>query len=149
MLLVRLASKPERIPRFGRVLPDNPGVVELLDGDPLGGHAEPTGEKFPYTPDEWQADPDGSTIELLTPMVPQKIIGVGTNYRNHAKEMGKPIPDEPIIFIKPTSALLAPGRAIERPEGYARCDYEGELAVVIGRRLYRQPPSAIESHILG
>ena len=78
MLLVRLASKPERIPRFGRILSDAPTVVELLDGDPLAGHAEPTGERLPYTPDEWQADPDGSTIELLTPMVPQKIIGVGS-----------------------------------------------------------------------
>ena len=65
MLLVRLASKPERIPRFGRILSDAPNIVELLDGDPLGGHAAPTGERLPYTPDEWQADPDGSTIELL------------------------------------------------------------------------------------
>jgi 2-keto-4-pentenoate hydratase/2-oxohepta-3-ene-1,7-dioic acid hydratase in catechol pathway len=149
MLLVRLASKPERLPRFGRILSDNPSVVELLDGDPLSGHADPTGERLPYTPDEWQADPDGSTIELLPPIIPQKIIGVGSNYRNHAKEMGKPIPAEPLLFMKPTSALLAPGRAIERPEGFERCDYEGELAVVVGRRLYRQPPSAIEAHILG
>lgn len=149
MLLVRIAYKPERIPRFGRVLPETPDLVELLDGDPLAGPTEPTGETLAYTPDEWQADPDGSDVELLCPVVPQKIIGVGSNYRLHAKEMGKPIPAEPLLFLKPPSALLAPGRAIERPGEFERCDYEGELAVVIGRRLHRQPPSAIPSFILG
>ena len=82
MLLVRLASKPERLPRFGRILSDNPSVVELLDGDPLFGHAAPTGEKLPYTPDEWMSDPDGSTIELLTPIMPQKIIGASLVWKN-------------------------------------------------------------------
>jgi len=63
-----------------------------------------------------------------------KIIGVGTNYRAHAVEMGKPIPDEPLLFMKPSSALLADGDAIVRPRGYQRVDFEGELGVVIGKR---------------
>lgn len=148
MLLVRLLQKPNRIVCFGRVLRDSPDEVELLDGDPLTG-GKPTGERIPYEPAAWQADPDGSDVELLCPIVPQKIIGVGSNYRNHAREMGKPIPQEPLLFLKPPSALLSPGRAIERPAGFERCDYEGELAVVIGRRLHRQPPAQVASHVLG
>jgi 2-keto-4-pentenoate hydratase/2-oxohepta-3-ene-1,7-dioic acid hydratase in catechol pathway len=70
------------------------------------------------------------TIDLA----PTKIVGIGQNYRAHAAEMGKGIPTEPLIFLKPTTALLAPGEAIRRPGGYARVDYEGELGVVIGRR---------------
>lgn len=66
-----------------------------------------------------------------------KIIGVGTNYRAHALEMGKPIPDEPVLFMKPASALLADGAPIVRPRGYQRVDFEGELGVVIGRRARR------------
>jgi len=148
MLLLRLLQKPDRAPRFGRVLDDEPEVVELLDGDPLLG-GRPTGERFAYTPKEWQDDPDGSEVELLVPVVPQKIIGVGSNYRNHAKEMGKPIPAEPLLFLKPPSALLSPGRAIARPPGFERCDFEGELAVVIGRRCHRQPVSSAMNYVLG
>ena len=148
MLLLRLLQKPDRAPRFGRVLDDEPEVVELLDGDPLLG-GRPTGERFAYTPKEWQDDPDGSEVELLVPVVPQKIIGVGSNYRNHAKEMGKPIPAEPLLFLKPPSALLSPGRAIGRPPGFERCDFEGELAVVIGRRCHRQPVSSAMNYVLG
>lgn len=66
-----------------------------------------------------------------------KIIGVGTNYRAHALEMGKPIPDEPVLFMKPASALLADGAPIVRPRGFERVDFEGELGVVIGRRARR------------
>lgn len=75
--------------------------------------------------------------EVLTPWSPSKIIGIGQNYRAHAAEMGKGIPSEPLMFFKPPSALLAPGAAIVRPDGYARVDYEGELGVVIGRRARR------------
>jgi 2-keto-4-pentenoate hydratase/2-oxohepta-3-ene-1,7-dioic acid hydratase in catechol pathway len=63
--------------------------------------------------------------------------------------MGKPIPEEPILFMKPPSALLAPGRPIVRLAGYQRVDYEGELAVVIGRRLCKQPPERVAEHLCG
>ncbi len=66
--------------------------------------------------------------------VPSKIIGIGQNYRAHAAEMGKGIPEEPLMFLKPPSAMIADGAAIERPAGYERVDYEGELGVVIGTR---------------
>jgi 2-keto-4-pentenoate hydratase/2-oxohepta-3-ene-1,7-dioic acid hydratase in catechol pathway len=72
---------------------------------------------------------------LLPPVEPGKIICVGRNYRDHAAEMGNDIPTEPLLFFKPVSSLLAPGAAIERPAISERVDYEGELAIVIGRRL--------------
>jgi len=78
----------------------------------------------------------GSTVEVID-LVPSKIIGIGTNYRAHAVEMGKGIPEEPLMFLKPRSALIATGEAIEKPSGYERVDYEGELGVVIGLRVRR------------
>jgi 2-keto-4-pentenoate hydratase/2-oxohepta-3-ene-1,7-dioic acid hydratase in catechol pathway len=65
---------------------------------------------------------------------PSKIIGIGQNYRAHAQEMGKGIPEEPLMFLKPPSAVIADGMPIERPAGYERVDYEGDLGVVIGKR---------------
>jgi 2-keto-4-pentenoate hydratase/2-oxohepta-3-ene-1,7-dioic acid hydratase in catechol pathway len=73
---------------------------------------------------------DSEEIDL----VPSKIIGIGQNYRAHALEMGKGIPEEPLMFLKPRSALIATGGTIERPGDYDRVDYEGELGVVIGQR---------------
>lgn len=71
------------------------------------------------------------------PVRPTKILGVGLNYRAHAAEMKKALPDEPLFFLKPPSALIGPGDAIVRPRGYQRMDFEGELAIVIGRRCRR------------
>ena len=75
--------------------------------------------------------PEGAT--LLPPTVPSKIVCVGRNYADHAKELGNDAPSEPIIFLKPPSALLAPFGTIVRPPQSQRVDFEGELAVVIGR----------------
>lgn len=146
MLIVRFLQAPHTTPRFGRVRRGTQ-VLEVLTGDPLRGPAEPTGETLPYEPDAWQAAP--GPITLLCPVTPSKIVAIGSNYRNHAKEMGKPVPDEPILFMKPPSALLPPGGAIVRPPGYERVDYEGELAVVIGQRMHRTPLASVASHIFG
>jgi len=78
--------------------------------------------------------------KILPPTIPSKIIGVGLNYRDHAQERNKTIPSEPLIFLKPTSALLANNEQIVLPRVSARVDPEGELAVVIG-----QPASMIPS----
>jgi 2-keto-4-pentenoate hydratase/2-oxohepta-3-ene-1,7-dioic acid hydratase in catechol pathway len=82
-------------------------------------------------------------------LVPSKIIGIGQNYRAHALEMRKPIPAEPLMFLKPRSAMLPDGAAIERPEGFARVDYEGELGVVIGRQARRVSRERALDHVLG
>jgi 2-keto-4-pentenoate hydratase/2-oxohepta-3-ene-1,7-dioic acid hydratase in catechol pathway len=71
---------------------------------------------------------------LLAPCVPTKIVCIGRNYAEHAKELGNEAPSEPIIFLKPPSALLAPFGMIIRPAISQRVDHEGELAIVIGKR---------------
>jgi len=78
-----------------------------------------------------QAAPDS---QLLAPCVPTKIVCIGRNYAEHAKELGNEAPSEPIIFLKPPSALLAPFGTIVRPSISQRVDHEGELAIVIGKR---------------
>jgi 2-keto-4-pentenoate hydratase/2-oxohepta-3-ene-1,7-dioic acid hydratase in catechol pathway len=71
---------------------------------------------------------------LLPPVTPSKIVCVGRNYRDHVKEMSSELPAEPLIFFKPVSALLPPGGIVRMPAASSRVDYEGELALVIGRR---------------
>ena len=80
---------------------------------------------------------------------PTKIVCIGANYRAHVKEMGKEVPDEPVLFMKPPSALLPPGEPIVRPRGYERVDFEGELAVVIGRRARRVSAARALDVVLG
>lgn len=90
----------------------------------------------------------GAVIDHID-LVPSKIIGIGVNYRAHAAEMGKALPDEPLMFLKPRSAMIGTGEAIERPAGYDRVDYEGELGVVIGRRARRVARGAALDHVMG
>jgi 2-keto-4-pentenoate hydratase/2-oxohepta-3-ene-1,7-dioic acid hydratase in catechol pathway len=80
---------------------------------------------------------------------PSKIAAIGVNYRAHAAEMGRGLPAEPIIFLKPPSALLPSGGTILRPGGYGEIHYEGELAVVIGRTLKRVSPERALDGVLG
>jgi len=74
-----------------------------------------------------------SDADLLAPVVPPKIVAVGRNYAEHAKELGNEAPSEPIIFLKPPTAVLAPNGTIIRPPQSQRVDFEGELAIVIGK----------------
>jgi 2-keto-4-pentenoate hydratase/2-oxohepta-3-ene-1,7-dioic acid hydratase in catechol pathway len=94
-----------------------------------------------------------SAAELLPPVTPSKIVCVGRNYRDHAKELGNDVPTEPLLFFKPPSSLLAPGGVVRMPAASARVDFEGELALVIGRRTSRLVPgddwrSAIRGYTL-
>lgn len=73
-------------------------------------------------------------IRLLAPCLPTKIVAVGLNYRSHAREMKMTVPDEPLLFLKPATAVIGPGVPIIYPKMSQRVDYEGELGVVIGRR---------------
>jgi 2-keto-4-pentenoate hydratase/2-oxohepta-3-ene-1,7-dioic acid hydratase in catechol pathway len=77
---------------------------------------------------------DLNQAELLAPVTPQKIICVGRNYKEHARELGNELPSEPLIFFKPPSSILRPGGMVRLPPVSERVDYEGELAIVIGRR---------------
>lgn len=87
---------------------------------------------------------------LLPPVRSSKIVCIGRNYREHAAEFGHDVPTEPLIFLKPTSSLLAPGGVVRRPKISERVDYEGEIGVVIGKTCYQPPADAdIRPYILG
>jgi len=89
------------------------------------------------------------TYQLLAPTLPSKIVAVGRNYIDHAAEMQATVPVEPVIFLKPPTALLAPGGDIVYPAQSRRVDYEGELAVVIGQKARHLTPEEAVAAIWG
>lgn len=88
-------------------------------------------------------------VKFLAPCVPTKIVAVGLNYRDHARELGMTVPDDPILFLKPPTSLIGPGDAIIRPPMSRQVDYEGELGIVIKDRVSRITPVESRQHILG
>ena len=90
-----------------------------------------------------------SRVRLLTPTVPSKIVCVGFNYRDHALELKSEVPEEPLLFLKPPSALVAHGEPVVYPPHTRQLEYEGELAVVIGRRCRNVRRDEARSVILG
>lgn len=88
-------------------------------------------------------------LRTLTPVNPSKIIAVGLNYADHARESGKPLPKEPLFWFKATTSLIPDGGKIEIPFPDHRTDYEAELAIVIGRRVRNVTPTAAARYILG
>ena len=88
--------------------------------------------------------------KLLAPVTPSKIVCVGRNYREHAKELGNEAPTEPLIFLKPPSSLNSPGAPIRRPKISKRVDFEGELGVVIAKTCsYMHDDEPVRPYILG
>lgn len=111
--------------------------VRTLDAPPwLEGH--PT--DLDLAPDSYQ---------ILAPCYPSKVIAVGKNYANHAAEMGTPVPQEPLLFLKPPTSIIAAEGAIQYPFQAERVDYEGELALVIGDRCLNCTPEEAHSKIWG
>ena len=97
---------------------------------------------------------DAAAATLLAPVVPTKIVCVGLNYREHIAESQTVIPDsvargEPLLFLKPPSAVIASGEAIRYPPGVTRLDPEGELAIVIGKRARSVRAEAALDHVAG
>lgn len=88
-------------------------------------------------------------VRLLAPCEPTKVVAVGLNYRSHAQEMELDLPTEPILFMKPSTAVVGPLEDVMYPAMSQRVDYEAELAVVIGRRAKMLAPDEAASHILG
>lgn len=88
-------------------------------------------------------------VELLVPTVPSKIVCVGQNYRKHAAEMGKPVPEEPLLFLKPPSALNAHQNPIELPRASTEVHHESELALVIGATLKNATEEEAAAAIFG
>jgi 2-keto-4-pentenoate hydratase/2-oxohepta-3-ene-1,7-dioic acid hydratase in catechol pathway len=90
-----------------------------------------------------------SEVELLAPVAPSKIICVGRNYAEHAKERGAEVPEKPLLFFKPPSCLIPHGGAIRLPAGSERVDFEGEIALVIGERCSCVPEERAYDYLYG
>ncbi|WP_454165581.1 fumarylacetoacetate hydrolase family protein [Gordonia iterans] len=90
-----------------------------------------------------------SETRLLAPILATKVICIGKNYADHAAEMGGPPPEDPVIFLKPNTSIIGPGVPIVRPPSSTRVDYEGELAIVIGRPCKDVAAAKAASVILG
>jgi len=88
-------------------------------------------------------------VKTLVPVTPSKIIAVGLNYADHAREAGKPLPKEPLIWLKATTSLIPDGAKIEIPFANHRTDFEAELAIVIGRRMRNVTTAAAARYIFG
>lgn len=90
-----------------------------------------------------------TNFEVLSPVIPKKIIAVGLNYKKHADEMKMPLPEEPVIFLKANSAILAANKKIIKPKNCERLDYEAELAFVISKECKHIPEKDADDYILG
>ncbi len=121
MRICRFKTSESSTPRFGVVEGDS--VLPFADGQKL--------ESLPNV--QTESALSLSEVTLLAPVAPSKIVCVGRNYREHAAELGNKMPDEPLLFLKPSSALIANGDCIELPAQSGQVEHEGELGVVIGR----------------
>ncbi len=88
-------------------------------------------------------------VKTLTPVAPSKVIAVGLNYADHARESGKPLPKEPLFWLKAPTSLIPDGGKVEIPFAAHRTDFEAELAIVIGRRMRNVTPAAAARYIFG
>lgn len=118
------------------VLRDLSAVVPAIDGDLLGDPERLRRVREAIASGTLPVVPDGTRIGPPVAR-PGKVVGIGLNYEDHAEEAGVAIPDEPVVFLKPSTSIVGPHDAIELPPGSTMTDYEVELGVVIGRRLTR------------
>jgi 2-keto-4-pentenoate hydratase/2-oxohepta-3-ene-1,7-dioic acid hydratase in catechol pathway len=114
---------------------DDTGWSRLV-GDPFGDYT--TGSAV-----------ENEGVRLLAPVQPSKIVAVGLNYRDHAREMNKPLPDEPLIFLKPSTTVIGPNDPIVMPPQAERVDYEAELGIVIRKRAKGVSAAEAAQYILG
>lgn len=129
-------SKGDKV-AFGAVEEDDQVIAEIA-GHPFGG-IKFTGQRYPM-----------AEVRLVAPMLPSKIIAIGKNYADHAREMGAEPPEEPVVFLKPSTSVIGPGESIAYPVKLSqRVDYEGELAVVIGRLCREVPVERAQDVVFG
>ncbi len=131
---VRFAHQGQ--PRYGVV---DDARIEVIDPHPFTPRWERTGEHV-----------DLAGLRLLAPVIPTKVVCVGKNYADHAAEMGGEVPAEPLLFLKPSSAVIGPGESIQVPTDMSdEVHHEAELAVVLGQTLQRATPDEAAAAILG
>lgn len=125
-------------PRYAVVEEDSNDLV-VLAGDPLYSPLQPTGERVPI-----------EEARLLAPVIPRsKVVGVGRNYAAHARELGNTVPDEPLLFLIPNTAVAGPDDPIVLPHYSTHVEHEAELAVVISRICKDISPKQADSVIFG
>ncbi len=117
-------------------LTDN-SIIAILKGHPFG-EFDPDGRVIP-----------ASSVKLLAPILPSKIIGIGKNYADHAAEMDSVLPPEPLMFLKPSTSVIGPNESILLPRQTSMVHHEAELAVVIGRFCKDVPRARVAEVILG
>ncbi len=121
MRICRFTSPNFHAPRFGII--DGESIRPLAQGETIASFPSPrTDGPIPL-----------ATARLVAPVAPSKIICVGRNYQDHAAEMGNPMPEEPLLFLKAPSAIIGNGETILLPPESSQVEHEGELGVVIGR----------------
>jgi 2-keto-4-pentenoate hydratase/2-oxohepta-3-ene-1,7-dioic acid hydratase in catechol pathway len=129
MKLCRFTSAGIYAPHYGIVEGDF--IRPLIDADAFGSRPRARQDKIPL-----------AEASVLAPVTPSKIVCVGRNYVEHAAELGNKMPDEPLLFLKAPSAVIASGEDIKLPPASAQVEHEGELGVVIGRLACRIPEDA-------
>lgn len=113
------------------------GVVREMEGDPFGHfHLSSKRKKV-------------EEVKLLAPAQPSKIVALGLNYRDHAEEVKLKLPEAPLLFLKPSTAVIGPGEAIVRPKTSERVDYEAEMGIVIRKTAKAVPEEMANEYILG
>jgi 2-keto-4-pentenoate hydratase/2-oxohepta-3-ene-1,7-dioic acid hydratase in catechol pathway len=124
---------------FGAVEGEGPDglVLDIIKGIPFA-EFELSGTKVPL-----------DKVRLLPPTLPSKVVAVGRNYAEHAKEMGNEVPEHPVTFLKPSTSVSGPGDPIPYPSFTEELSYEAELAVVIGRMCREVPRARAKDVILG
>ncbi len=133
MRIVRYQIK-EEAPQYGWLLDDKSGEI---DGDLFGRYRRR------------DANLPRAEAKLVAPSQPSKIVCVGRNYVDHAKEMGNEVPKVPLIFLKPPSSIISSGETILLPPQSAQVEHEAELVIVIGKRGRRVTPEDAKQYILG
>jgi 2-keto-4-pentenoate hydratase/2-oxohepta-3-ene-1,7-dioic acid hydratase in catechol pathway len=120
----------------GRYAVERDGQLYWMDGDVFGDYRLGTEIRE-------------SGLRFLAPVQPSKIMAIGLNYKDHAAEMKKKLPEEPLVFMKPASAVIGPDEPVRLPMWAGRIDYESEMAIVIGRRAHRVAASDALDYVLG
>jgi 2-keto-4-pentenoate hydratase/2-oxohepta-3-ene-1,7-dioic acid hydratase in catechol pathway len=120
----------------GRYAVERGGNLFWLEGDVFGE----------YRPGAEIAD---KGLQFIAPVQPSKIMAIGLNYKDHAAEMNKKLPAEPLVFMKPATSVIGPEHAIAIPSWAGRIDHEAEMAIVIGRRASRVPVAQAMDYVLG
>ena len=119
-----------------RYVLEHEGAYRLIESDVFAAGPYKTGAAI-------------SARKILAPVTPSKVVAIGLNYKDHAAERNKPLPPQPLMFMKPSTTVIGPGDAIRLPAGAGRVDYEAEMGIVIGRRAYHVPAASAADYILG